>query len=972
MRLTIAIIAFTFLLSLTANAQFKYDPQKVSAIRWTPTPESSGELKDLKLDLNGSWQFNPSPGKEFFKNDNRSGWKTIGVPGEWIMQGDSVKAGEYAGYSRTFRIPGQWKGKRIILKCEAIYSECKIWVNGKSGGAHLGGMTPFEKDITTLVQNGENNLSIAVRSESLADTLSSASKYAVHPLGGITRPIYLIAIPDINVASLHVSTTFDANYEDAVLKTELKIANESSEKQQAEVILTLHDGSGKRISTDGKNRFKITLLPKVANSQIVDLNVGNPKKWDPEHPNLYFLECKIVVDDKEITRVVRRFGFRQIEVRGNQVFVNNQPIKLKGVCRHEVSPLRGRSLTGTQWAEDVRIFKEGNINYIRTSHYPPNENLMQACDEQGMFVEEEAPFCWATKDPVNDANYFEAILQPTLEMVERDKSHPCILQWSLANESENFAELFKISADLVKAVDPSRPRNFSQYSENGDNGYLEIGNHHYPGTIGPDKYRDNRRPVTFDEYCHLNAYNRNELMTDPGVRDFYGDILLKMWEGMYYSKGVLGGALWAGIDDTFFLPAGPVVGYGTWGPIDGWRRPKPEYWHMKKIFTPIKVKLQEGDGNDPVTLEMENRFFFSNLNECRIVWKNGEQTGEIHPDIKAGAKELVKLPITYNTIQKLSVEILHNSEVPCDQYLFDLSKPQITEKTPKKETFTWSKKGNVEVGESGQLKVNIGAENLVISDHNGKEILNGWPVLMFIPFNSTGDTQMTKDTPEYGLFSPTASNRKIETIEFEKESSSITVILKESYKEAVGRMAFHLYADGNIEISYEYKMGMDANLRQWGISFTLPQTMTTLDWIRKGLWSVYPADHIGRTEGTARVLYDHPLCGLAGPSVMPAWSYSQDQNKFGSNDFRSTKRNIYNADLRSEGGSGLQVISDGLQHLRCWKMDENIHMLVAEYDNPGSERFLRNFVDHASKFDQPLKQGQKITGQINLKILNAK
>ncbi len=972
MRLTLAIITFTFLLSFKANAQFNYDPPKVSAIRWTPVPESTGDLKNVKIDLNGTWQFNPSPGKMFFQNQNRSGWKTIDVPGEWVMQGDSVKTGEYAGYSRTFKIPDQWRGKRIILKCEAIYSECEIWVNGQAAGAHLGGMTPFEKDITALVRNGVNNLSIAVRSESLADTLSSASKYAVHPLGGITRPIYLIAIPDINVASIHVSTIFNAKYEDAILKTDLKIANESPEKQEAEVILTLRDGSGKTISTDGKNRFKIALLPKVLNHQMVDLKVTNPEKWDPEHPNLYFLECKIVVEGKEITRVVRRFGFRQIEVRENQVFVNNKPIKLKGVCRHEVSPLRGRSLNGNQWAEDVRIFKDGNVNYIRTSHYPPNEKLIEACDEQGMFVEEEAPFCWATKDPVNDANYFEAILQPTLEMVERDKSHPCILQWSLANESENFAELFKTSADLVKAADPSRPRNFSQYSENGDGGYLEIGNHHYPGSGGPDKYRDNRRPVTFDEYCHLNAYNRNELMTDPGVRDFYGDILLKMWEGMYYSKGVLGGALWAGIDDTFFLPDGPVVGYGTWGPIDGWRRPKPEYWHMKKIFTPVKVKLQEGEGNNQVTLEMENRFFFSNLSECRIVWKNGEQKGEIHPDIKAGAKELAKLPISYNSLQKLSVEIFHNSDVPCDQYLFDLSKPQIIEKPTKNESFTWSKKGDIEIGESSKLRVSIGADKLVITDSDGKEILNGWPVLMFIPFNSTGDTQMTKDTPEYGLFSPTASNRKIETVEFEKESSSITILLKESYKEAVGRMTLHLYADGNIEIGYEYKMLMDANLRQWGISFSLPQTMTTLDWKRKGLWSVYPADHIGRTEGTAKVRYDHPLCGLAGPPVKPTWSYSQDQNKFGSNDFRSTKRNIYNATLRSEGGSGLQLISDGLQHLRCWKMDENVHMLIAEYDNPGSERFLRDFVDHASKFDQPLKQGQKITGQINLKILNAK
>ena len=972
MRITLTIVAFTLLLNLQANAQYNYDPQKVSTIRWTPIPESSENLKVLKIDLNGTWQFNSSPEKDFFQKISQSGWKTIDVPGEWVMQGYTVKSGEYAGYVRSFNIPDTWKGKRIILKCEAIYSECKIWLNGKPAARHLGGMTPFENDITALVKNGENNLSIAVRSESLADTLSSASKYAVHPLGGITRPICLIAIPDINVASFHVSTTFDAKYENALLKTQLTIANETPDSKPAEVIMTLRDASGKTIPTRGKNKDKVSLSPRALNLQTLDLYVTNPKKWDPEHPNLYFLECLIRIDGKEVTKVVRRFGFRQIEVRANQVFVNNQPIKLKGVCRHEVSPLRGRSVNGNQWAEDVKIFKDGNVNYIRTSHYPPNEKLMEACDEQGMFVEEEAPFCWATKDPVNDANYFEAILQPTLEMVERDKSHPCILQWSLANESEDFAELFKTSADLVKAADPSRPRNFSQYSENGDGGYLELGNHHYPGPAGPDKYRENRRPVTFDEYCHLNAYNRNELMTDPGVRDYYGDILLKMWEGMYYSKGVLGGALWAGIDDSFFLPGGPVVGYGTWGPIDGWRRPKPEYWHMKKIFTPVKVKLLEGEGDHPVILEMENRFFFSNLNECRIVWKNGEQTGEIHPDIKAGSKERVNLPVSYGSLQKLSVDIFHNSEVPCDQYLFDLSKPKIIGHPVNNESFRWSVNGNIQAGETNKLRVSVRDEKLVVSDHNGNELLNGWPVLMFIPFNSTGDTQMTKDTPEYGLFSPTASNRKIETVELEKESSSVTLILKESYTEAVGRMILHLYTDGRIEISYEYKMLTDANLRQWGISFTLSRRMTTLDWKRKGLWSVYPADHIGRTEGTAKLFYDHPLSGLAGPSTKPNWSYSQDQNKFGSNDFRSTKRNVYNAELRAEGGEGLQVISDGLQHLRCWKLDDNIHMLVAEYDNPGSERFLRNFTDHASKFDQPLKQEQKISGQINLKILNAK
>ncbi len=972
MRIIFSFFAFFCLLNMHVNAQFKYDVQKVSAIRWTPMPASVGELKDFKIDLNGSWQFNAAPEKKFFLKSKLTGWKTIEVPGEWVMQGHTVKSGEYAGYVRSFKIPSEWEGKRVILKCEAIYSECKIYLNNQDAGGHLGGMTAFEKDITPLVKTGENQISIAVRSESLADTLSSASQYAVHPLGGITRPIYLIAVPEVNVASFHVSTTFDAKYEDANLKAQLKIANETLKEQKAELKLTLRDASGKIVATTGKSNTTVTLAANTINFNTIELNVGNPKKWDPEHPNLYFLECAVVINAKEITKVVRRFGFRQVELRKNQVFVNNQPIKLKGVCRHEVSPTRGRSLTENQWAEDVKIFKEGNVNYIRTSHYPPSEKLMDACDEQGMFVEEEAPFCWAGKNPINDANYFDGILLPTLEMVERDKSHPCIIQWSVGNESYDFNELFKISADLVKAADPSRPRVFSQYGEDGDGGYLEIGNHHYPGLAGPDKYRDNRRPVTFDEFCHLNAYNCNELMTDPGVRDFWGDILLKMWETMYHSKGVYGGALWAGIDDSFFLPNGQVVGYGTWGPVDGWRRPKPEYWHMKKVFTPVKIKLAEGQPKDSVTLEMENRYFFSNLNECKIVWKNGDQSGTVKPNIKTGAKGLVKLPIVYSSLQKLTVDVYNGSEVPVDQYQFDLSKLAIKELQSATERFRWTKDGSAQLAESNKLKISISNDNLLVSDNSGKEILNGWPVLMMIPFNSNGDTQMTKDTPEYGLFSPTASNRKIEVIELQKEPSEVTIVLRESYKEAVGRTTLNIYSDGRIELSYQYKMLMDYNLRQWGISFTLPETMNSLSWKRKGLWNVYPENHIGRNEGTAKLSFGHPLCGKAGPSVKPDWGYNQDQTAFGSNDFRSTKRNILQASLQSENLSGIQVNSDGLQHLRCWSANEKVHMLVSEYDNPGSERFLRNFIDHAPRFDIPLKQGQNISGKINLQILNSK
>ena len=955
---------------LWTHAQFNYDKNKIEKIRWTPNPGKVNGLEKNVLDLNGKWDFSVHPEKDFFKTEAHKEWSEIDVPGEWVMQGFEVEPATAAGYSHNFQIENKWEGYRIKLKCEAIYSECRIWINGNEVGSHMGGFTPFEFDVTEFVNSGDNHIAISVKSESLADTLSSGSQYAVHPLGGISRPIYLLAIPKVNLASLHVSTTFEADYINAKLNIEAIIANETKHAQGCRIEYTLIDPDGKPVPVNGEQKTGIEIEKGSLQKLSTSLSVVNPLKWDSEHPNLYKLYAKIFLDGKEASTTVRRFGFREIEVRGNQVYVNNMPVKLHGVCRHEVDPSRGRSLTGNQWYEDVKIFKEGNVNYIRTSHYPPNEKLLEACDELGMFVEVEAPFCWANKARITDDNYFESILQPTLEMVERDKSHPSVLLWSLGNESSDFDVLFKESGRLVKEADPSRPRIFSQWSPDGDNNQLEIGNHHYPGSGGPHKYKDSKRPMVFDEYLHLNAYNRYELMTDPGVRDFWGDLLFSMWEDMYYAKGVLGGALWAGIDDSFFLPDGHVVGYGTWGPIDGWRRPKPEYWHMKKVYSPVKIELIDGEKDSLVTLEIENRYLFSNLNECKIKWKNNDREGVIAPSVAPYEKQKVTLPFTNNELGTFSINVWKDGNVPVDQYFFDFKPAELIYNNTSDEVFSWKESKSGLNAESKKIKVSISPEELTISTSEGNIIIEGWPVLMLVPLNNGGDTQMTKETPDYSLYSPAAGNRSILSLEIEKNDSFIRIILKDSYTEAVGKEVIEIYADGHIELAYNYKMLKNMNPRQWGISMSHPGEMENLSWKRKGLWSVYSHDHISRLEGTAKSFYSSDICGLAGPAKQPSWPYKNDQTKYGSNDFRSTKRNILTAQLFYNEGPGLKVISDGSQNVRAWIENGVTKSLISDYNNPGAERFLRGFANHAAKFDQPLKQDQIISGKITMQIIN--
>jgi hypothetical protein len=145
---------------------------------------------------------------------------------------------------------------------------------------------------------------------------------------------------------------------------------------------------------------------------------------------------------------------------------------------------------------------------------------------------------------------------------------------------------------MAEAIDPGRPRTFHDQAYGGYNNRgseeIPVANYHYPGPQGPDLAVSLRlpRPLLYGEYCHLNCYNRTELAADPGLRDEYGRGFARMWEKVFGSAEVIGGAIWSGIDDVFLLPSGRTTGYGEWGPIDGWRREKPEYWHIKKSYSP--------------------------------------------------------------------------------------------------------------------------------------------------------------------------------------------------------------------------------------------------------------------------------------------------------------------------------------------------------------------------------------------------
>jgi hypothetical protein len=953
---------------------------------YTPKPLNAHGVENPVINLNGTWDFSPAPGLRFWKSPGRSGvsWTSISVPSEWVMQGFTVTPGTRAAYHRSIEIPADWAGSKILLKCDGLYSDAQVYINGKFAGTHQGGFTPAEFVLTEFAVPGKkNNLVIGLISESLADTLASASQYAAHPLGGITRKLELYALPQIHIRSCNLTTDLDDNFRDAFLEIDLSISQSDKPAKgdiEAEVKLTSCNSASQQPIV---RSYPLKLLPTggIQNRKLM-MKVFNPTKWDPEHPELYEVQITLRNGGEVLESVKYKIGFREIQVVGNQVFVNGKPIKLRGVCRHEVHPAKGRSLTMDEWRADVRLFKEANVNYIRTSHYPPAEEFISLCDSAGFFVELEAPLCWvghganihwASANP-HDMKLYHLIRQQVLESLGQYRNHPSVLMWSMANESQ-WGPIWDSIRKELNLLDPTRPVSFHDqayggYNNNGSSS-VQVANFHYPGPAGPEMARNFERPLLFGEYCHLNCYNRQETVTDPGVRDDWGRGLESMFENMYNSRGNLGGAIWSGIDDIFYLPGGKAVGYGEWGPIDGWRRPKPEYWHLKKTYSPVKIGVKTlplPAPGKPVRVAVENRNLFSNLNELDIRWRINSQSGAASVWAEPGQTGVMVIypdkPLNQGDL--LEIQVWSPQKFLVDSYIVRLG--QQTDRSTGK--FLGAGLPSLKQ-EGGYITVTAGnfvwvfdsgKGRLIEAGQKGGLVLAGSPELQMLPL-TTGPC-VTDYKLDIEPLNDLCSNPTYKPIESGVENGRPWVRTVCSYDQADLIATWSFDDSGKAQIQYEIKSKVEMNPRQVGLVFSLPREIEMLSWEREALWTVYPADHIGRPEGHA-IPVPADDKGIFRFGIQPAWNWSADRNPLGSNDFRSTRENIFWAELSSLNSHGLRIDSDGKDAVRCWVDSSGTHMLVASFFTGGGDMF---FSSHHQKERKPIKPGDVWKGTVHLSL----
>ncbi|MBO9619922.1 MAG: hypothetical protein J7539_12910 [Niabella sp.] len=898
-----------------------------------PKPFAVSGVRQTELSLNGQWLFQIGAAAKQNK---------IEVPGEWEMQDYTVREGETGIYTKALQLPADWKGKVVKLRFDGVSSHAVVKVNGIKIAEHEGSFVPFEADITSALKSDNNVLQVAVQANTISDKLACTSQYAAHTVGGILRNVVLRVLPKTYISDLAINTVFDDTHQNATLQINTAVEQD----QDAYLYYLLRDANGKIVVSKTEK----------CKSQPVVINVKQPRQWNTEQPYLYELTVELSQKDGAPIEVVKqKVGFRQVSVSGNQLLVNGQPIKMRGVNRHSIYPLTGRSITADLDVKDAVLFRNGNCNYIRTSHYPPTEAFLNACDSLGLFVESESSLCWINHGaaPIwklwnyKDEKFLPYMIAANVEKMVAQRNHPSVIIWSLGNESV-WSELWDKVNTVTKKLDPTRPTTFHDQCWGGFNNAhskADIAVYHYPGINGPAACDTMSRPVLFGEYAHISCYSRRELLTDPGVREAYGAPLVQLYDSMYHHKGCLGGAIWSGIDDIFHMPDGRIIGYGPWGPVDGWRRAKPEYYGMKKAYSPVRVlKVEYPSGHqDGLRVLVENRYDFINLRDVLVQYTTDGDTKKINVAIAPHRTGVIELPVG-RTAREISIRFTDPRGFVAEEEKIRLQKDEFPMLTEAAVSAT-ENDAAIEI-QLGNITYLISKQTGILSAKKGEKLLmKQGPVPAIVPMNYedggkpnvAGETYQNniypiKDYPLYTLF---AKNMTIV-----KSNDQVKVAFETRfYDGSDGEQSYTFATNGTVTTEYlvNYR-GKDVTPRQYGLMLQLPKSFDQLSWSRKGAFSSYPSNDIGRTEGEAQLNAKH-IDGVEEWGVVPKADWKDDANDLGSNDFRSTKRAIYFASLTDNSKDSVAVLSDGKQSSRSWLQDEAIQWLIADYNNNGSEPF---------------------------------
>ena len=617
-----------------------------------------------KISLNGEWDFKyvdaPELSPEGFEQSGAcEGWDKIDVPSVWQLRGydkmhytdvlypfpvnpPHVPDENPTGiYKKTVVLDEQWMEKDTVLKFHGVDSAFDVWVNGKHVGFGKVSRLPSEFDITGFVKTGENDITVRVYKWSDGTYLEDQDMWW---LSGIYRDVELINEEKNAVLDLRVNGTLDDSYKNGFFTAGITM-------KQAGTNL------GWKLSYKGKTVLEGELVSE-GKDICIEAEIPEVHTWTAETPELY--EFTVMTENQEVTV---RCGFRKIEIKDKNFRVNNQVILLNGVNHHDYNPREGRRVTREQMESDIRLMKQYNINAVRCSHYPANENFYDLCDKYGLYVINEADlechgfewvenYTWIT----DDETWKDAYVDRSVRMVKRDRNHPSIIMWSMGNESA-FGCNFRSAAEAIRELDDTR---LVHYEGDFEAEVTDVYSTMYTRLKGLKEIAEYQikgdKPHVMCEYGHAMG-------NGPGGLKAYQDMYRKY-------KRLQGGFLWEWYDHGIYTEEKDKKYYkygGNYGDfptngnfcIDGIlmpdRTPSPGMEEYKQIIAPVEITAVEGSMNK---LQIRNYYDFLNLDTTTLYWEVKAEDQTIQDGIVEGLSvaphegKIITLPITAFELQE--------------------------------------------------------------------------------------------------------------------------------------------------------------------------------------------------------------------------------------------------------------------------------------------------------------------------------
>ncbi|OIK11863.1 beta-galactosidase subunit alpha [Bacillus sp. MUM 116] len=608
--------------------------------------------------LNGTWKFTFLEAPEYWEDGfYEDDLDTIVVPGNWQMQGygkmhysdlwynfpiipPRVPTENPTGiYRREFEIDRDFNDEQLILRFNGVDSAFELYINGEFAGYSKGARIQSEFDITNLCWKGTNTLTVRVFQWSDGTYLEDQDMWW---LSGIFREVELYSRPVAGLYDYTVNTTFDADWKDALLSVKVKLTEERNQTFVYELI----DPNG-----------KLVFVEEQKAEEPFSKKINSPLKWSAEQPNLYHLYITVIEEDRTIEVIHQQVGFRSIVLVGDQFLVNGVAIKLKGVNRHDYNPKTGRVVTKEEIERDIKTMKQNNINAIRTAHYPNAHYLYDLCDYYGMYVIDETDlechgfeltgkYDWISNDPEWETAYVSRLER----MIERDKNHPCIIMWSLGNES-GFGDNFRAMAKRAKQMDPTR---LVHYEGDFEAEVTDVYSTMYTWLEHNEKLtmdkviEKTKKPHILCEYAHAMG-------NGPGNLKEYQDLFYK------YDK-LQGGFVWEWFDHgieaitedgkVYYRYGGDFGDDPTNGNfcIDGLimpdGTPSPSLFEYKKVIEPVQTECLDIENG---RFRLINRYDFLSLDHLEL-------TCSLYEDDQLLESFTVELP-KLNAREKVEVQL---------------------------------------------------------------------------------------------------------------------------------------------------------------------------------------------------------------------------------------------------------------------------------------------------------------------------